>query len=187
MRAFLAVPVEEPALAEVRALLSSLREQIGGVRWTSDDSLHITVHFFGSVSGEDALRAVSLLRHIVSDTSSFAVTLDMLGEFPPRGGPRVLWAGPSGQVDSLDTFARATREALREDGFGVDERPFRPHCTLGRPRERWPAHSRDAWRRIAGGAFNAQFDATRLVLYESITKSSGAVHVPRMELPFTTS
>ena len=184
MRAFLAVPVEEPALGGLRALLGTLREQIGGVRWTSDDSLHITVHFFGSLSGEDALRAVNLLRPVVSETSSFPVVLEVLGSFPPQGSARVLWAGPAEHNDSLESFARACREALQVNGFGVDERPFRPHCTLGRPRERWPEHSRDAWRKVAADGFSVRFDATRLVLYESITRSGGAVHVPRMELPF---
>jgi len=185
MRCFLAVPLREPALGAAQRTLANLREKVDAVRWTRPETLHITVHFFGNVDDAEFARAVDAAMRVVGDTPPFELTLDTLGAFPERGSPRVLWLGTSVEGGDMTALALRCREALDRVGFAVEARPFRAHCTLGRPKLPWPAESRAAWRVIATNRLDSSaFTADALVMYESTPSRGGAVYTSRELLPF---
>jgi RNA 2',3'-cyclic 3'-phosphodiesterase len=184
MRCFLAVPLAEPALSEARQLQTSLAERVNGVRWARPETLHLTVHFFGSIEDTRAASAVDVVAPVVSRTRTFEVTLGRLGAFPAHRLPRVLWLGPAHEVAPLTRLALECRHALRDAGFDVDARPYHPHCTLGRPRAPWPHEARMTWDAVVADSLSdTRFTAARLVLYESHTASDGAVYTERATLP----
>ena len=76
------------------------------------------------------------LRGAYEGVAPFPVGLAGLGAFPARGAPRVLWAGVDRGVRELGELAARTEKALLARGFeeARDERPFRAHVTIGRPR-----------------------------------------------------
>ena len=183
MRCFLAVPLEQPALGTAQALLDALRHQYPDVRWVRPDALHLTVHFFGGIGEDDATRALEAVRPAVESTSAFEMSLDALGAFPDRGSPRVLWLGTTREPPRLLRLATSSREALSRAGFEVESRPFRAHCTLGRPRTVWPPLVRQAWRMLAAQPVDAApFVAARLVLYESVHATGGKRYLERSSL-----
>ena len=61
------------------------------------------------------------------------------GRFGSARRPQVLWAGLAGDVDPLAGLAARLAEAARSLRLAVDDRPFRPHVTLGRWRPGRPA------------------------------------------------
>jgi len=184
MRCFLAVPLAEPALSEARRLQASLAERVHGVRWARPETLHVTVHFFGSIDDTRAASAVDVVAPVVSRMHTFEVTLGRLGAFPAHRLPRVLWLSPAHEVAPLTRLARECRHALRDAGFDVEARPYHPHCTLGRPRAPWPHEARMRWDAVAADSLpEMRFTAARLVLYESRTASDGAVYTERATLP----
>jgi len=184
MRCFLAVPLAEPALSEARRLQASLAERVHGVRWARPETLHVTVHFFGSIEDTRAANAVDVVAPVASRTPTLDVELGRLGAFPARGLPRVLWLGPAHEVAPLITLALECRNALRDAGFDVAARPYQPHCTLGRPRAPWGRDARTTWDSLVADPLDAmRFSAARLVLYESRTASDGAVYTERAALP----
>jgi len=184
VRCFLAVPVAEPALAETRRLQARLSGRVGGVRWARPETLHITVHFFGTIDDAHAARVVHLVSPVVARTPPFDVELGRLGSFPPRGAPRVLWLGPTAEVAELGALARECRTVLRDAGFDIDSRPYHPHCTLGRPRASWGDVARTVWASAVTDPVPAtRFSATRLVLYESRPAPGGAVYMEWSGLP----
>ena len=188
MRCFLAVPLEEPALTAAQQQLAGLHDEVSDVRWVRPDALHITVHFFGSVTDEQTGTALAAVLPTIDATRCFALRLDALGAFPERGQPRVLWLGMSEQPPVFDDLVHRCREALSRTGFTVEERPFRAHCTLGRPRAPWPRTSQRAWRAtVARGVAAMRFDASRLVLYESVHAIGGNRYVERANHPFPTT
>jgi RNA 2',3'-cyclic 3'-phosphodiesterase len=184
VRCFLAVPLQEPALADAQRLLHTLQESVVGVRWVRPETLHVTVHFFGSVSEEQAQAGVNAVRPVVERTSVFPVAADVLGSFPEHGRPRVLWLGAHEDQPAFVDLATACREALGRAGFETDARRFRAHCTLGRPRDPWPRESREAWRRAVEEPVRVrEFIAARLVLYESKAAPGGHLYTERATLP----
>jgi len=183
VRCFLAVPLAEPALGAAQRALAALRAELPDVRWTRPETLHVTLHFFGGIDERAAARAVDAVRPVAQSTPRFAMTLDRLGAFPDRGAPRVLWIGgpPSAELMALATVVR---QALGEAGFEVETRPFRAHCTLGRPRDHWLPGKRQAWQlALERGLEPQSFTAERLVLYESMTGRGGSVYSERAVLP----
>jgi 2'-5' RNA ligase len=184
MRCFLAVPLAEPALSEAARLQTSLAERVHGVRWARPETLHVTVHFFGSIEDTRAADAVDVVAPVASRTPSFEVELGRLGGFPAHRLPRVLWLGPAHELAPLTGLALECRDALRHAGFDVETRPYHPHCTLGRPRAPWPHEARMRWDAVVADAIpEMRFTAARLVLYESRTASDGAVYTERATLP----
>lgn len=61
------------------------------------------------------------------------------GRFGSVRRPQVAWAGLEGDVGPLVELAGRLTAAARALGLPVEERPFRPHLTLGRWRPRVPA------------------------------------------------
>lgn len=185
VRCFLAVPLRPPALGAAQQLLQRLRAEIHAVRWARPETLHITLHFFGAVSEERVAAALDTLRPVIGATAQFELTIDRIGSFPERGRPRVLWLGSSQEPDALRALAESVRRRLAATGFAVDERPFRAHVTLGRPRDPWPRAARTAWDAARSRAVApATFTADRAVLFESVTGREAALYIERADLPF---
>ena len=61
------------------------------------------------------------------------------GRFGPVRRPSVAWAGVDGDVGALAGVADRLAGTARSLGLAVEDRPFRPHLTLGRWRPRQPA------------------------------------------------
>jgi len=54
------------------------------------------------------------------------------GRFGSLRRPQVAWVGLDGDVRPLVDLARRLADAARALGLPVEDRPFRPHLTLGR-------------------------------------------------------
>ena len=185
VRCFLAVPLRPPALAAAQQVLHRLQTTVAAVRWARPETLHITLHFFGTITDERVVAALAAVQPVLTASSPFEVAIDRLGSFPERGRPRVLWLGSSRESAALHELAGSVRHWLRQSAFQVDARPFRAHVTLGRPREPWPREARAAWDETWSlGVAPATFVADRAVLFESVTGREAAVYVERAEVRF---
>lgn len=178
MRAFLAVPVAEPALTEVATLLDRLGREVGRVRWARPDGVHVTVRFLGEVEEADAFNALEAVRPVAAATPRFPVALGGLGRFPPRGPARVLWIGVADGLEPLAGLVARCADSLERIGVTREVRPFRGHCTLGRPRDPWPTGAVRAWDRQECPPLTP-FLADRVTLFESRPGPGGAVYTPR--------
>ena len=184
MRAFLGVAVTEPALAAAVSLLAELRREVAGVRWVRDEGLHLTIHFFGALPADRLDAAVAAVAPAAAATSPFRVRLAGPGSFPGGRRERVLWIGASEGTAEMAALAGHCTAGLAAAGFAVEERPFRAHCTLGRPRgTALSAAARGAWEQAAVASLPA-FTADRLTLYESVPAHGGPLYVPRAEAGF---
>ncbi|MGH7686133.1 MAG: RNA 2',3'-cyclic phosphodiesterase [Candidatus Dormibacteria bacterium] len=184
MRCFLALPLRPPALAVAQRALERLRAEVDAVRWARPETLHITLHFFGVIDDSALARALTATRPALESARAFDISVDELGAFPERGTPRVLWLGSSADNTLLLALAADIRSRLRGAGFAVEERPFRTHATLGRPRDPWPPEARVAWDAVqTQGVKRSEFLADRAVLYESVTGPGPAQYVERAVLP----
>jgi 2'-5' RNA ligase len=78
----------------------------------------------------------------VAKAPPMCLRLTGAGRFGSLRRPQVFWAGLDGDVEPLIELAQRLADAARRLGLPVEDRPFRPHLTLGR----WPP------RRPADGA-----------------------------------
>ena len=114
------------------------------------DGLHLTLKFLGSIEASRVDDITQAMRRACREVAPFRLTLSDLGVFPNENRPRVIWAGVQGDLDSvLELQARMETETSAL-GFTPEKRPFAPHLTLGRVRDR----TADAQRSLLGRAIS---------------------------------
>ncbi|HEX6767591.1 MAG TPA: 2'-5' RNA ligase family protein, partial [Polyangiaceae bacterium] len=107
LRSFFALPIEDEALETLRRARRALEQRAGssrvGVRFLSDDALHVTLCFLGSVGRElipDFVRVLEASARVSPCSARFAG----LGAFSTPKRARVVvaeLADPEGRIASL--------------------------------------------------------------------------------------
>jgi RNA 2',3'-cyclic 3'-phosphodiesterase len=168
VRSFLALELDAEMRARVVDCIALLAGRIVGARWLGAAQLHLTLRFLGDVSERQVAEIVRTLPNAVSCDHPIDAQVGGLGLFPERGSPRVLWIGM--RLPPAGSALQARCEALaRQVGLAAERRPFQPHITLARWRERSP---RPPLPPIDLGPTRLN----RLVLYRSDLAPSGARH-----------
>ena len=97
------------------------------------DNWHITLRFLGDVAETARDRLLAGLDQAALG-APFTMAWDALGAFPSPRKASVLWVGVGRGSHRLTALAERVREVCDEEGFGVEDRPFRPHLTVSRMR-----------------------------------------------------
>jgi 2'-5' RNA ligase len=174
MRLFVAIPLAEAVVRELKAAVARLRRKQDGLRWTAPESWHITLQFLGNATPEQ----LTCLRQRLAEVrfTPLTVRLGELGSFP-RTGVVFVDVAASGQLTAL---AQSVVRATSRCGFAAETRPFHPHITLARKannRERGNKGQREQDElnaRMRGLASFQPFTAREFLLYESHLESAGA-------------
>ena len=185
VRLFLALDPPEEVCGEIGRIQERLRRRISGdVRWVRPEAIHLTLKFFGDLPESDIAGISAIVEKTTEGVQPFDLTVGGVGVFPDLHRPRVIWLGMGGDAERLVTFQQGLECALDEIGFPREERPFRPHLTLGRIR---------AQRGLTGLAgvlergetyAAGRFMATVLCLFKSDLTPQGAIYTRLAEYPF---
>lgn len=135
IRAFLALPLAPSFETEVSPLLEKLKGEYPQIRWVRASQIHVTLHFFGSVTTEAVETISKTVFPVTRETQPLSVSLSELGGFPHLTRPRVIWLGLAGEIEKLKVLRTSLERDLKKEGFEGEERPFKPHLTLGRIKE----------------------------------------------------
>lgn len=168
IRLFVAIDLPETA----QAFLGSMGGTIPGSRPVPPEQVHLTLKFIGEVDTamlsdiQEALHTVRL--------SPFKTGLKGVGYFPPRGTPKVLWAGitPDTEVTRL---RNKIEKALADINIPRGKRKFAPHFTICRLKNS-PIHKVAEF--LAANSFleSPQFTVQEFTLYSSVLNKKGAIH-----------
>jgi len=195
IRAFVAVELNP----EVRAAVARLQEEIKSrverallraapqarIQWVRPEAVHLTLKFLGDVDEARIPEVEQALERAVAPLTRFAVEAGGLGAFPDSRAPRVLWVALGGQTNHLARLASQVERALEPLGFPPEMKPFNPHLTLARIKER----SRDVGRVMAesgvveSGGVLGRLDVDAVALIKSELKPSGAVYTRLFQVP----
>nr|WP_320010337.1 RNA 2',3'-cyclic phosphodiesterase [uncultured Desulfobulbus sp.] len=172
-RLFIAI---DPPL-EIREQLASLCYGLPEARWTPIEQFHLTLNFIGEVDGTTFLDIRESLTELV--LPSFELRFKGVGFFPPRGTPRVVWAGvePS---EPLMQLQRKITTHLRQLGVELEKRKYFPHITLARLRQT-PANKVGKYLTLNNLFTSSSFASDRFTLYSSILGRKGAIHIQEQE------
>ncbi|MCK0152592.1 RNA 2',3'-cyclic phosphodiesterase [Alcanivorax sp. S6407] len=100
-------------------------------------NLHMTLSFLGECSAELIRALHEPLDTLASSFSPFTVTLPRCEPFPGQNGPFLALTGQS--PAPLQVLQQNMTEQLLRLGIKLEDRPFRPHITLAKPRASVPA------------------------------------------------
>ncbi len=157
---------------DIRSYLKGLGRGIPGARPTPEEQIHLTLHFLGEVEGTMFKDIRESLLEVKID--SFPLRISGVGHFPPRGKPRVIWAGVT-PTDDVIRLQKRVGNQLLACGFVPEKRKFSPHITLAR------LHNSPLQRVtefLAGNSFlkSPSFTVDHFHLFSSQLGRNGAIH-----------
>jgi 2'-5' RNA ligase len=183
IRSFIAVEVPQPLQARLGELLRELKRTDADVRWVRPESIHLTLKFLGSVSGEELEKLAGLVAPIISSWASFEVRLHGLGCFPSSRSPRIVWVGIQQGGAEASSLQKAVENQAAEVGFPPETRPFKPHLTLGRIRSSRGKGSLTQAVETRREVEIGSFWVNEVYLFKSELKPSGAIYTKLRTFP----
>jgi 2'-5' RNA ligase len=187
MRLFIAIDVGDAIAAQAAGLVETLRRRSSTlaprahITWVTAERMHLTVRFIGRVDDSRAAAIQQALGPAIA-VAPFAIRVTGVGAFPPRGAPRVVWAGFGGGIDALAAVEREVSDRLARLGIAREDRAYSPHLTLARVKD--AAGLRAA--SLLEGLGEADFGSTRvdaITLFESRLSSKGPTYIPLLRTP----
>ena len=169
MRLFVGIPLAAAVVDELAKASIGLRSGGYGLRWTARESWHITLQFLGNTSPEQYGCVVARLRELHSP--AVPVRLEELGCFERSG---VFFAGVKVSPE-LQLLQRQVSEATALCGFAFEARPYQPHITLARSKDKSRQHGMDELKaKIRRQPEFTRFVAREFVLYQSFLGPGGS-------------
>ena len=189
LRLFIAVELPPKVVRHLTDIVGSLRAaRMHGIRWVNLQGVHLTLKFLGSTPVEQVSPITGAISAAADGVPPFTVHVHGLGAFPGMHAPRVLWTAIQGDLDPLMALQRKVEEELERVGFDSDNRPFSPHLTLGRVRERLEAQDIERLARASGPIQHMDPVPLRvrtISLMESRLTGSGAVYRRKSRISLT--
>jgi 2'-5' RNA ligase len=176
-RIFIAVKVEPQD--SLKRMFSSLKAISCGdiIKWTDPDNIHLTLAFLGDTEDIQIVTLSRILLEKCERSGRFELIIKGAGVFKSFKDPRVVWTGivPSEELLKLHGIIK---DGLSDAGIKTEERPFRPHLTLGRIKYLKPDSGlKEMIDRYKETEFQ-KVSVSEVTLFESILLQKGAVYKP---------
>lgn len=185
MRVFVALDIPEEIRQAIGGHIGQWEKMCRGARWVRVAGLHVTLKFVGEAQPEMIERIESRLASIRL-TAPVEMSFREVGFFPNERRPRVFWVGITA-TPNLGELTAEVEKRLESLGIPREQRPFRPHLTVGRFK------SEDGLDRLRESVCKAgplEFGSTRtgeLHLYRSHLKPGGAEYTRLKTFSFASS
>lgn len=182
IRTFVAIEIPPAVRAEVDAAVAPVR-RAERLRWTQPAGWHLTLKFLGELRREEVRNVSATCTRAASSLRPFDGALGGWGVFPSPHRPRVLWVGmQQGSAETI-TAAKKVEDALADEGFAREEKPFHPHLTIARIED--PAAGARAFAALQERPMApAVFHVDRIIVFQSVLDRGGARYHPLAVCPF---
>jgi 2'-5' RNA ligase len=180
VRSFIAIELPDElklGLAQLEAQLKMSKQP--WVKWVDPYSIHLTLKFLGSIAVDRISEITRAMEEAIQGISPFHLEVKDLGVFPNLRRVQVAWVGISGEVDKLSRLQQHLESNLARLGFAPETRPFTPHLTLARLRNRASLDERQSFGQlIASTRFEAAYTirVDAISLMRSQLTREGAIH-----------
>ena len=184
MRLFIAIDPSAEQRRSLQLLLQQLAGSLEGVRWVRPEGLHLTLKFLGEQEAGMVPEIIAAMRQAAASTAPFLLQFGGTGVFPSPRQARVIWSGVRSGAEEVKSLAATLDEALAAKGFPAEERPFKPHLTLGRARRPLPAGLIERLLEEGQSFATETAPVHAMRLYESHLSSEGARYTVMEEILF---
>ena len=185
MRCFVAIDIDDRLRGQIdklqREFKKRLKNQVG-IKWVRPELIHLTLKFLGDVEETRAEEIDQTLESVCMGHKSFELEFSTVGSFGRP--PKVLWLGIEKAISELEKLIQDIEQAFEELGFEKEQRPFSPHLTIARVKERRPDRQLleiiDGFGKIDANAIKVD----SVCFYKSQLTSDGPVYtlLKRIEL-----
>ncbi|MEJ2744276.1 MAG: RNA 2',3'-cyclic phosphodiesterase [bacterium] len=136
IRTFIAIELGDKEKKCLGLIQNKLKRELPPVRWVKPATLHLTLKFLGYVEEDRIPKIVECMNSASRGCNPFRMRLSSIGAFPNTRNPRTIWMGIREESGALKKIAAELERLLSQIGIEPEERPFSPHLTLGRVKER---------------------------------------------------
>ena len=181
MRLFTGLDLPAAVVRNLEKLLDDLRPT-ARIQWSPPANLHITTKFIGEWPEERVDELKSALAGLPS-RPEIALRVRQVGFFPNPRSPRVFWCGID--AEGLAELAADTERATAALGIESENRPYSPHLTLARIKDRLDLNPlQEAIASLPSVDFGG-FEARSFFLYRSQLRPTGSVYTKLAEFPLS--
>ena len=173
VRAFMGIEIDSCTRARLVRVQQALKRSGAHVSWVPAGNIHLSLEFLGNTARDKLTDLSQALAEACRAVSPFDLAVCGIGTFGGSRSPRVIWAGVEPCPPLTDLQARL-HGLLRALDIPLEDRPFKPHLTLGRVRS---ARGRQALAAALPAFEIAAFGCCRVkeaVLLQSILHPGGA-------------
>jgi 2'-5' RNA ligase len=182
IRSFLAIELPEAIRKRIEEIQRDLRSSNSDVRWVIPEKIHLTLKFFGNIEESRVDTITKSIEPLVGGTPHFSLEVRGMGAFPNIKNPRVIWMGLIDEKQVLIPLQGQLESTLETIGFQVEDRPFRPHLTLGRMNSgRGKDELIGRIQKYKEEKFG-DIEVKRLVLFKSDLRPAGPIYTPLREM-----
>lgn len=184
IRTFIAIDLPPGVREKIETFERELKKADAAVSWVKPDRIHLTLKFLGDVPEERVPEIQAALEDVARASHAFRLKAAGCGAFPTLKQMRVVWTGIKGDQEALAKLARRVEEAMSPLGFEPEDRPFRPHLTLGRVKGKSRLRVLQEMLLENQGFEAEDFDVAEVVLYKSDLRPDGARYTPLFRAAF---
>jgi 2'-5' RNA ligase len=183
MRAFIGIGLPPDCRRAIADAVSPFRARRLPVSWTPEENLHLTLKFLGEISPGRVEEIGARLLAAAEDVPAFEFSVEGAGGFPSLSAPRVLWVGIREPLELVGKLQENMEDALSGAGFPREGRPFHPHITVGRVRDRLPPGWGEGYAGALSGKAFGVAGVNSYRLYESRLSPGGATYAVLRDIP----
>lgn len=130
MRLFIGIDLSHELKQGLLEFQSDLKGLGVGGSYKSPDNFHITLEFLGELDKSRVPVLAEVLTKVAGKFKPFELSVGGLGAFPSFKRAHTLWTGIGGNLPELERLKKDLHLELKNRGFKVEERQFKPHITL---------------------------------------------------------
>lgn len=187
-RCFIAIEYPQIILNQIIKFRDEMRKTVpdGSVRWVSNSNLHLTIKFLGEVNSPVLDEVRVKMRNVCIGIQPFLLQIQGVGVFPNFRNPKIIWIGAE-ESDPLSSLARQCDDTCALSGILKEDRPFKPHLTIGRVTHNASGtHLRMLNDLIRPGLDMefGKFEVGHLILFKSDLRPGGPVYTAIEKFPF---
>ena len=153
------------------------------IKWVDPANLHLTLAFLGEINEDQIIKVGEIMNEAADNCSPFEIIFSGTGVFRNIKQPRVIWLAIEAPQSLYDLQKDICAALIKKDLYR-DEKPFRPHLTLGRMKY---IDNKEALSNLINSSEGINLPpqtVNELLLYESILKPEGPVYQPLKTVRF---
>jgi RNA 2',3'-cyclic 3'-phosphodiesterase len=177
-RLFVAVVPPLEVLEHLQEFTEPRQDRSDPLHWSDPARWHLTVAFMPAAPDPRYDDLVERLEEQTARRSLFELAIGGAGTFPNPAEAKVLWAGVTGDLESLTRLSTGVRTAANTSGVAAEGGQFHPHLTLARTHRPLDV---TRWLRVFDGYRGPSWSVTEVQLIQShLGRSKGhAAHEVR--------
>lgn len=166
-------------IVEVKQLQDELKAC--RIKWAPYTNYHLTLKFLGDTPSYYINSIKIILEEIAHKHSAFCMGISGLGYFGNQK-PRIIWAGIETEKKLID-IQRSVENKLQQLGFEKENKPFRPHLTLGRIKHVSDFEQFKDILHTRSSNLSQSIKVSELILFESRLNQNRAEYVSLEKIP----